>query len=62
MERLMQLEITGKEKDLLTKILKAYHSTLRGEIYKTEDFRVKSELKNEESMIQGLQEKLQAIK
>jgi hypothetical protein len=57
----MQINISDQERELLVRILEDYYSTLREEVYKTETYTVKDDLKNEESAIRDLLGKLQVI-
>ena len=56
----MDISLTPQERDLLERIVVDYYSTLREEIYKTEAYQIKGELKSEESAVKGLLEKLRA--
>jgi hypothetical protein len=58
----MRLELTGHEIELLLKIVDQYYSNLREEIYKTEAYQIKGELKVEEDMVKSLLEKLRAAR
>ncbi len=50
----MQLEITEQERELLLKIIEGYHTELRSEIHKTEDYDYRERLKAEEEILHGL--------
>lgn len=56
----MDISLTDRERDLLERIVEDYYSTLREEIYKTEAYQIKEELKSEESAIKVLLEKLRS--
>ncbi|MEW6207938.1 MAG: hypothetical protein AB1631_06195 [Acidobacteriota bacterium] len=56
----MNIELTPEEKDLLTSIVDQYFSSLREEIYKTEEYEFKTRLKEEEAMVKKILEKLGA--
>ncbi|MDA8240730.1 MAG: hypothetical protein M0Z67_10220 [Nitrospiraceae bacterium] len=58
----MNLELTGKEKDMLVGVLKDYIPELRGEIASGGKHDFKMELKEEEAVLRGIMEKLQALK
>jgi hypothetical protein len=58
----MQLDLTDREVELLLKIVDQYYSSLREEIYKTEAYQIKGELKVEEGVVKSLLEKLRAAK
>jgi len=54
----MNLELTDKEKDALTAVLKDYLPELRGEISATSKHEFKEELKVEEATLKGILDKL----
>jgi hypothetical protein len=54
----MHLDLTDPEIDLLTKIVDGYHASLREEIYKTETYNVKDELKQEETILKAMLDKI----
>ena len=56
----MNLELTGPERDLLLTILTDELGRLKGEIYKTETFDYKEQLKAREQTLVSLIERLQA--
>ena len=58
----MNLELTAKEKEMLEGVLKDYIPELRGEISSTAKHDFKIELKEEEAVLKGILEKLQALK
>jgi hypothetical protein len=53
----MQMSLSDDEAALLARVVKEYYSSLREEIYRTETFDVKKDLKREESMLKGILEK-----
>ncbi len=57
----MNLELTGKEKEMLVGVLKDYIPELRGEIASGGKHDFKVELKEEEAVLRGIMEKLQAL-
>jgi hypothetical protein len=56
----MNLELTDKEKEMLVGVLKDYIPELRGEIASGAKHDFKLELKDEETVLKGILEKLQA--
>ena len=54
----MEISLSGEEADLVARVLRQYHSDLREEIYKTETFDVKDQLKREEIVLEGILDKL----
>jgi hypothetical protein len=58
----MNLELTDKEKGMLVGVLKDYIPELRGEIASGAKHDFKLELKEEEAVLKGILEKLQALK
>jgi len=56
----MNLELTDKEKEMLVGVLKDYIPELRGEIASGAKHDFKLELKDEEAVLKGILEKLQA--
>ena len=50
----MQLSLSDEEANLLTAVASQYLSDLREEIYKTETFEVKDQLKREEMLLKGI--------
>jgi hypothetical protein len=54
----VELKLTGEERDLLVRVVDQYYSSLREEIYKTEGREFKENLKQEEAAIKSLLEKL----
>jgi hypothetical protein len=56
----MNLELTNKEKEMLVGVLKDYIPELRGEIASGVKHDFKVELKEEEAVLKGILEKLQA--
>ena len=57
----MNLELTDKEKKMLTEVLKDYIPELRGEIASGAKHDFKMELKEEEATLKGILEKLNAL-
>lgn len=58
----MNLILTDKEKDMLIAVLKDYIPELRGEIASGGKHDFKQELKEEEGVLKGILEKLNALK
>jgi len=58
----MNLELTGKEKDMLLGVLKDYIPELRGEIASGAKHDFKEELKEEETILKGIMDKLTVLK
>lgn len=58
----MNLELSDKEKEMLVGVLKDYIPELRGEIASGVKHDLKQELKEEEAVLRGLLEKLNALK
>jgi hypothetical protein len=58
----MNLTLTDKEKDMLIGVLKDYIPELRGEIASGGKHDFKQELKEEEGVLKGILEKLNALK
>jgi hypothetical protein len=54
----MEIRLSERERELLLRVLDEYYSSLREEIYKTEAYQVKEELKIEEAAIKGLLDRL----
>ena len=50
----MQISLSDEEANLLTAVASQYLSDLREEIYKTETFEVKDQLKREEAILKGI--------
>jgi hypothetical protein len=50
----MQISLSDEEANLLTAVCSQYLSDLREEIYKTETFEVKNQLKREEAVLKGI--------
>jgi hypothetical protein len=57
----MNLELTVKEKEMLLGVLKDYIPELRGEISAAAKREFRLELKDEEAILKGILEKLQAL-
>jgi hypothetical protein len=58
----MNLELSEKEKEMLVGVLKDYIPELRGEIASGVKHDLKQELKDEEAVLKGILEKLNALK
>jgi hypothetical protein len=58
----MNLQLSEKEKEMLLGVLKDYIPELRGEIASGAKHDFKVELKEEEAVLKGILEKLQALK
>ena len=58
----MNLELTDKEKDALIVVLKDYIPELRGEIASGGKHEFKEELKEEETVLKGILDKLNVLK
>ncbi len=58
----MNLELSPKEKEMLIGVLKDYIPELRGEIASGAKHDFKEELKDEEAVLKGILEKLNALK
>jgi hypothetical protein len=58
----MNLELTDKEKEMLVGVLKDYIPELRGEIASGVKHDLKEELKEEEAVLKGILDRLQALK
>ncbi len=54
----MQIDLSDEERALLRELLEAANSDLGEEIYKTEDMKYKSRLKQRESALQALMRKI----
>jgi hypothetical protein len=54
----MQLNLSQEELEYLTAVLERAHEDLREEIYRTDDFNFKKELKGRETIIVSLLDKL----
>jgi len=50
----MQIVLSDEEANLLTAVASQYLSDLREEIYKTETFEVKDQLKREEALLKAI--------
>ena len=58
----MEISLSDEEGALIARVLRQYYSDLREEIYKTETFDVKDQLKREEAILKGLIDKLSSAK
>lgn len=54
----MVIELTREELELLRELLKRAYGDLREEIYKTETFEYKMELKRQEVVLEGIMNKV----
>jgi len=54
----MEISLSGEEADLVARVLRQYYSDLREEIYKTETFELKDQLKREEAVLKEILNKL----
>ena len=50
----MRLELSPEESTLIRSILESFYADLREEIYKTERFEYKEELRRQEKLVKGL--------
>ena len=57
----MNLELSAKEKEMLTGVLKDYIPELRGEIASGVKHDLKQELKEEETVLKGILDKLNVL-
>ncbi|HLC25690.1 MAG TPA: hypothetical protein VJM80_02860 [bacterium] len=57
----MELILGPQEQKLLLEILESYLGDLREEVYKTETFRFKEDLKARETLLRSLIEKIQKL-
>jgi hypothetical protein len=58
----MNLELTENEKEVLLLVLDSFMSELRGEIASGVKHNIKAKLKNEEALLKGIMEKVNALK
>jgi len=54
----MQIDLNSEELDFLAELLRRDYQELREEIYKTEDYRFKADLRAKEKLVEALLEKL----
>lgn len=57
----MQIDLSSEELTLLAELLRRDYQDLREEIYKTEDYRFKVDLRAKEKLIESLREKLEPV-
>lgn len=58
----MQISLSDDEAALLATVVSQYYSDLREEIYKTDTFDVKNQLKRDEIILKGILNKLTSAK
>jgi len=54
----MEISLSDEEGALIARVLRQYYSDLREEIYKTERFELKDQLKREEAVLEELLNRL----
>ena len=57
----MQIDLTFEELNLLAELLRRDYQELREEIYKTEDYRFKTDLRAKEKLIESLLQKVEPV-
>jgi hypothetical protein len=57
----MELQLTPEELELVTRIFKNYLPNLREEVYKTENYDWRQALKQDEVVLKGLIQRLEAV-
>ena len=57
----MQIDLNLEELNLLAELLRRDYQELREEIYKTEDYRFKTDLRAKEKLIESLLQKLEPV-
>jgi hypothetical protein len=57
----MQIELSSEELALLAELLRRDYQELRAEIYKTEDYRFKTDLRSKEKLIESLLQKVEPV-
>jgi hypothetical protein len=57
----MQIDLNFEELNLLAELLRRDYQELREEIYKTEDYRFKSDLRAKEKLIESLLQKVEPV-
>jgi len=57
----MQIDLSSEEFTLLVELLRRNYQELREEIYKTEDYRFKTDLRAKEKLIESLLQKLEPV-
>ncbi|HXP45891.1 MAG TPA: hypothetical protein VN810_01370 [Terriglobales bacterium] len=55
----MQIDLNSEELNLLVELLRRDYQELREEIYKTEDYRFKTDLRAKEKLIESLLQKVE---
>jgi len=57
----MQIDLNFEELNLLAELLRRDYQELREEIYKTEDYRFKTDLRAKEKLMESLLQKLEPV-
>jgi len=57
----MQIDMSLEEMNVLAELLRRDYQELRGEIYKTEDYRFKTDLHAKEKLIESLLRKVEPV-
>jgi len=57
----MQIDLNFEELNLLVELLRRDYQELREEIYKTEDYRFKTDLRAKEKLMESLLQKLEPV-
>jgi len=57
----MQIDLNFEELNLLVELLRRDYQELREEIYKTEDYRFKTDLRAREKLIESLLQKVEPV-
>jgi len=57
----MQIDLNFEELNLLAELLRRDYHELREEIYKTEDYRFKTDLRAKEKLIESLLQKVEPV-
>jgi len=57
----MQIDLNFEELNLLAELLRRDYRELREEIYKTEDYRFKTDLRAKEKLIESLLQKVEPV-
>ena len=57
----MQIDLNFEELNLLAELLRRDYQELREEIYKTEDYRFKTDLRAKEKLIESLLQKVEPV-
>jgi hypothetical protein len=58
----MQIDLNFEELNLLMELLRRDYQELREEIYKTEDYRFKTDLRAKEKLIESLLQKVEPVR